>query len=597
MSGNFTSAGCPIAKTFPVDPVPLFAAGNINFKAHDVGWLIADEYALYFQLGRDCYEALVIASFFNLLVSYLSSPPPTIDDPCPQPYATREERNAALNDVVRNVHIEHWMFPFGFVKWRAAGGGKDRALAHPLRPPEPFVPSTLPKSFAAWTTLEEEAKRFRHEQARLAKMDVVDAEGHPLRKADGFPVLQRTKKLPALLKCIILSDVGRELGSQTGFVVGRAVRRKKADGNRAEDLEGALGKRRERPGANEKYEEEEYDAEDLGEDEEQPMVRPSWLREGRSPPSIGRDGRVVDPTNRGRIHPQTDMSRDRIVQDIRMEMDRRKPSAAPFQNLAVHALPYEEARLLSDSDHHVAPEPVDNTAWWGSLRKKLWAKPAESFEDNSHQETRQVQQSLLQPASNARYQPPSSRHQAPPPRTPTHPRQSNRLPNVAPAPPHSPELAEIPTRNAHYTLDVAPPHRLASGAPPFPPASQLEEHSSRRQHRERPFSLPASTNASSPYSVAHTNFSDAASGLRHPALRSVGHQPLPPPPRASRHRERERYTEYNPPSRPRRTSAPVQADQRIHRSRGLPPGAAPSAVGGSGASGRSGKTSFIFEEY
>ncbi|KAL8283520.1 hypothetical protein RQP46_005623 [Phenoliferia psychrophenolica] len=180
MSQNLTSAGCPIPLSLPLDPVPLFSAGNINFKAHDVGWMVAGvfsivgitasfwlvnkhlsffyspaqqrhivrilfmvpiyavasffsyfyyEDALYFQLCRDCYEALVIASFFNLLVSYLSSPGPTDDVPIPPPYKTREERNAALNDTLRDLHIEHWMFPFGWVKWRAAGGGKGEGRA------------------------------------------------------------------------------------------------------------------------------------------------------------------------------------------------------------------------------------------------------------------------------------------------------------------------------------------------------------------------------------------------------------------------------------------------------------------------------------
>ena len=83
-----------------------------------------DEDALYFQLCRDCYEALVIASFFNLLVSYISSPKPTLEVPIPPPYKTRVEREAALSDTVRDLHLDKWMFPFGSVKWRAAGGGE-----------------------------------------------------------------------------------------------------------------------------------------------------------------------------------------------------------------------------------------------------------------------------------------------------------------------------------------------------------------------------------------------------------------------------------------------------------------------------------------
>jgi hypothetical protein len=80
--------------------------------------------ALYFQLIRDCYEAIVIASFFFLLLAYLSNPPATPDHPCPAPYATRAERTAALREVVRDIHLKAWMWPFGWVKWRPANGGK-----------------------------------------------------------------------------------------------------------------------------------------------------------------------------------------------------------------------------------------------------------------------------------------------------------------------------------------------------------------------------------------------------------------------------------------------------------------------------------------
>jgi hypothetical protein len=75
--------------------------------------------ALYFQLGRDCYEAIVIASFFHLLLTYLSSPPPTIE----RPTTTRAERAANLREVSKGIKIKSWMFPFGSVKWRPGKGG------------------------------------------------------------------------------------------------------------------------------------------------------------------------------------------------------------------------------------------------------------------------------------------------------------------------------------------------------------------------------------------------------------------------------------------------------------------------------------------
>lgn len=79
--------------------------------------------ALYFQLVRDCYEALVIASFFFLLLSYLSNPPSTPDHPVPHPYATRQEREAQLRESVKDLHLRKWMWPLGWLKWRPAGGG------------------------------------------------------------------------------------------------------------------------------------------------------------------------------------------------------------------------------------------------------------------------------------------------------------------------------------------------------------------------------------------------------------------------------------------------------------------------------------------
>lgn len=79
--------------------------------------------ALYFQLVRDCYEALVIASFFFLLLSYLSNPPPSPETPIPKPYATKRERDARLRASVRDLHLNKWMWPLGRWKWRPAGGG------------------------------------------------------------------------------------------------------------------------------------------------------------------------------------------------------------------------------------------------------------------------------------------------------------------------------------------------------------------------------------------------------------------------------------------------------------------------------------------
>ncbi|GAA5982697.1 hypothetical protein JCM5350_006215 [Sporobolomyces pararoseus] len=171
---HYSKSGCPLAETLPRDPTPFFSNGDLNFKAHDVGWLVAGLFsiiatwtsvwlilkhlsffynppeqrmivrilfmpiiyawcsffsyyfvhqALYWQLARDCYEAIIIGSFFYLLLSYLSNPRPTRDEPFPQPYRTQAERTAQLRSSVKNFHLKKWMWPLGWLKWRPAGGG------------------------------------------------------------------------------------------------------------------------------------------------------------------------------------------------------------------------------------------------------------------------------------------------------------------------------------------------------------------------------------------------------------------------------------------------------------------------------------------
>ena len=59
--------------------------------------------ALYFQLLRDCYEAVVIASFFSLLLYYLGD----------------NEQEHAL--VFKNVQFKKWIWPLG--RWRYKPSG------------------------------------------------------------------------------------------------------------------------------------------------------------------------------------------------------------------------------------------------------------------------------------------------------------------------------------------------------------------------------------------------------------------------------------------------------------------------------------------
>ncbi|KAK0523770.1 hypothetical protein OC842_006031 [Tilletia horrida] len=148
---NFT---CPVAHKPEPDPVPFLSNGDINFKAHDVGWLACGfmslvacsasfwlifkhltyytcpqqqrhivrmlfmvpiyslvsfasylfyEEALYYQVIRDCYEAVTITSFFLLLLQYVGDTP--------------EEQHL----VFREVKLKKWFWPLGFWKYRPDG--------------------------------------------------------------------------------------------------------------------------------------------------------------------------------------------------------------------------------------------------------------------------------------------------------------------------------------------------------------------------------------------------------------------------------------------------------------------------------------------
>ncbi|KDN47354.1 DUF300-domain-containing protein [Tilletiaria anomala UBC 951] len=149
---NFT---CPADPVMPKDPVPFISNGNINFKAHDVGWLVTIFFtlvatfasfwlifkhltyytcplqqrhivrmlfmvpiyaivscfsylfyqeAIYYQTIRDCYEAVVITSFFYLFLQYLGD--------------TRAEQHA----VFKQVKLKKWMWPMGWLKAKPKTG-------------------------------------------------------------------------------------------------------------------------------------------------------------------------------------------------------------------------------------------------------------------------------------------------------------------------------------------------------------------------------------------------------------------------------------------------------------------------------------------
>ena len=61
--------------------------------------------ALYYQIIRDCYEAVVITSFFYLFLQYLGD--------------TKAEQYAVFKDL----KVKGWMFPLGFIKRMPTGLG------------------------------------------------------------------------------------------------------------------------------------------------------------------------------------------------------------------------------------------------------------------------------------------------------------------------------------------------------------------------------------------------------------------------------------------------------------------------------------------
>lgn len=147
---------CPTIPDKPSDPKPFFQNGQIDFKAHDVGWLVCGimaliatissawliwkhltyytcpqqqrhivrllimvpiyaivsflsylfyHEALYYQTIRDCYEAVLVTSFFYLILSYTGD--------------TRAEQHAVFRNI--EVNSRFWVWPLGSWKYRPEG--------------------------------------------------------------------------------------------------------------------------------------------------------------------------------------------------------------------------------------------------------------------------------------------------------------------------------------------------------------------------------------------------------------------------------------------------------------------------------------------
>lgn len=147
---------CPTIPNKPDDPKSFFQNGQLDFKAHDVGWIVCGimtliatisstwliwkhltyytcpqqqrhivrllimvpvyaivsfmsylffQEALYYQTIRDCYEAVLVTSFFYLILSYTGD--------------TTAEQHA----VFRNLEVKtpFWVFPLGSWKYKPSG--------------------------------------------------------------------------------------------------------------------------------------------------------------------------------------------------------------------------------------------------------------------------------------------------------------------------------------------------------------------------------------------------------------------------------------------------------------------------------------------
>lgn len=75
-------------------------------------------------------------------------------------------------------------------------------------------------TFAEWSAWDKQVKEREKDRLRLAKPKLPKRSGDlPATKPDGNPILQQTKKWPAFVKCLRLTDLAREIAEETRFVV------------------------------------------------------------------------------------------------------------------------------------------------------------------------------------------------------------------------------------------------------------------------------------------------------------------------------------------------------------------------------------------
>ncbi|KZV63504.1 DUF300-domain-containing protein, partial [Peniophora sp. CONT] len=164
------SNGRCFAATAPLEGPPLFVNGDVVFQAHDVGWLVCGIFTLFscgfsfwlinkhlvnytnraeqryivrllfmpplyavvstasfilwdhstaLLLVRDCYEGVVLVSFFYLLLTYLSPDPIELANIF-RTDGLSKEQDARL--IAQGKPPGHWWFPLNKVKWKPADG-------------------------------------------------------------------------------------------------------------------------------------------------------------------------------------------------------------------------------------------------------------------------------------------------------------------------------------------------------------------------------------------------------------------------------------------------------------------------------------------
>lgn len=479
-----------------------------------------------------------------------------------------------------------------------------RALAKPVRLPADSDTISLAStssapvdgSFAEWQKWEERKKRELKAASRLAKMKFKDGR---LVKEDGTPLLQQTKRWPALLKCLLLTDLGRELKEETGYMIRR---REPGLLDRRNDLEEAMGKPRPM-GESEKEWGFEGGACDYGRGDSLEMDL-RRLKEGKSvglgaKSKVGADGSLLLPAlaKNGLPHQEEGMQR-------RYSREEEGTSL----------LRAEEGRVerweKDVQQRRIKTAVQGKESWWNSLSKGFGHKGRKKAAVSTFQQ-------LERPDDGYHPRPPPS-DVDPDPTTslPAPPRIISHPPT---RPSHAPRRPSAPLRPLELNLPpplalsddvildsmagmgpIVAPHALGS---PTRTSAPVARTTNSRRHSADPrlgSSTPSTTNSHTYTQRAPSFFSPDASGLRHPSIAASN------PPRSlwSPSRAEPPLTDFAPPPRAwRRHSVQVEmqserslqliATEESRVSRGLPPGAGPRAGGGGGGGARA----FVFEEY